>query len=70
MLLACRWRCGYRPHQGLVLDVSPLEWHTLEVLPPPEELQQQLEGGAAGSTRHPVWLALDEVVDPVRSCDG
>jgi hypothetical protein len=68
LLLFCR------PHQGLILDVSPLQWQQLEVLPTPEELQQQeqqqqqQEQQLPAGLGHPVWLALDEVVDPVSGC--
>lgn len=53
-----------RPHQGLVLDASPLE------LVPCEYLEKA--GTQVG--RFPVWVALDEVIDPqnfgaiLRSC--
>lgn len=43
-----------RPHQGLVLDASPLEMVNMKELDP-----VRLEGGKA-----PVWIALDEVMDP------
>jgi 21S rRNA (GM2251-2'-O)-methyltransferase len=42
-----------RPHQGLVLVASPLEFVPLQALPKPTV------GGDA-----PLWLALDEVQDP------
>eukprot|EP00873_Tetraselmis_striata_P029914 jgi/Tetstr1/450178/TSEL_037219.t1 len=45
-----------RPHQGLLLDCSPLEWEAMESLPPPPPVAD----GAAP----PLWLALDEVMDP------
>jgi hypothetical protein len=80
-----------RPHQGLLLDCSPLDWIPLDRLPDApgaapaaagageaeegeEAGRADAEGGAAGGGeaaaaggrgRHPVWLALDEVVDPV-----
>lgn len=70
-----------RPHQGLILDASFLSWRDLDQLPHADELQQQQQHTAAGdaaqasssskdshsppSRKHPVWLALDEVVDPV-----
>jgi hypothetical protein len=41
-----------RPHQGLVLDATPLEFEPLTVLPTPD------------LAKPPVWLALDEVTDP------
>ncbi|GFR43989.1 hypothetical protein Agub_g5134 [Astrephomene gubernaculifera] len=50
-----------RPHQGLVLDVSPLEWTSLEEFP---EASQVAAAAAAAGGAPPVWLALDEVVDP------
>ena len=43
--------------QGLVLDCSPLPWVSLEDFEPPQ--------AASSSNRLPVWLALDEVTDPV-----
>lgn len=43
-----------RPHQGLVLDASPLELVLVSELEEPVE-----ENGKA-----PVWVALDEVTDP------
>ncbi|XP_062206811.1 uncharacterized protein LOC133908701 [Phragmites australis] len=43
-----------RPHQGLVLDASPLEMVNTKELEP-----VRVDGGKA-----PVWLALDEVMDP------
>eukprot|EP00793_Prasinoderma_coloniale_P003768 PRCOL_00003145-RA len=42
-----------RPHQGVVLDAAPLEFDTIDCLPP-----------AATQPPGTVWLALDEVVDP------
>ncbi|GLI66164.1 hypothetical protein VaNZ11_009924 [Volvox africanus] len=61
-----------RPHQGLVLDVSPLEWASLDEFPPADQLMAGLAaetvvhggGGGSGTLVPPVWLALDEVVDP------
>ena len=47
--------------QGLVLDCSALEWQLMDQFPPAEE-------AAASSKRLPIWLALDEVEDPVSSC--
>ncbi|CAO2166337.1 unnamed protein product [Urochloa humidicola] len=43
-----------RPHQGLVLDASPLEMVNSKELDP-----VRVDGGKA-----PVWIALDEVMDP------
>ncbi|KAG8055483.1 hypothetical protein GUJ93_ZPchr0001g33063 [Zizania palustris] len=43
-----------RPHQGLVLDASPLEMVNTKELEP-----VRVDGGKA-----PVWVALDEVMDP------
>ena len=45
--------------QGLVLDCTPLDWEALERLPPADSFPP----GAP-----PVWVALDEVQDPVRHC--
>ena len=47
--------------QGLVLDCSALEWQFMDQFPPAEE-------SAASSKRLPIWLALDEIEDPVSSC--
>eukprot|EP00252_Welwitschia_mirabilis_P002568 TRINITY_DN1251_c0_g1_i1.p1 TRINITY_DN1251_c0_g1~~TRINITY_DN1251_c0_g1_i1.p1 ORF type:complete len:479 (+),score=69.43 TRINITY_DN1251_c0_g1_i1:76-1512(+) len=44
---------GSRPHQGLVLDASPLQLIEIKELDP-----VRLKG------RAPLWLALDEVTDP------
>jgi 21S rRNA (GM2251-2'-O)-methyltransferase len=44
-----------RPHQGLVLDASPLEMVNTKELDP-----VRVEDGR----KAPVWLALDEVMDP------
>ena len=43
--------------QGLVLLADQLPWEALDQLPAPESLP---------SGPPPVWLALDEVQDPVR----
>ncbi|KAL4421318.1 hypothetical protein ABPG75_010609 [Micractinium tetrahymenae] len=47
-----------RPHQGVMLDCSPLDFEPMPVLPPAEPVH-----GPAGA-RLPVWLCLDEVMDP------
>ena len=44
-----------RPHQGVVLDASPLECEKMDVMP-------TVEGN--WDARIPVWLCLDEVTDP------
>jgi len=43
-----------RPHQGLVLDASPLEMVNI----------RELEPVSTEGQRAPVWMALDEVTDP------
>ncbi|XP_072971209.1 uncharacterized protein [Typha angustifolia] len=43
-----------RPHQGLVLDASPLEMINI----------RELEPIALGTQKAPIWVALDEVTDP------
>ena len=48
--------CRNRPHQGLVLEASPLDFEPLNALPDLPD--------ASSSTAAPVWLALDEVTDP------
>jgi len=48
--------CRNRPHQGIVLQAEPLSYETVATLPPPE-------ADVAG--RLPLWLALDEVGDPM-----
>ncbi|GFP86743.1 rRNA methyltransferase 1 mitochondrial [Phtheirospermum japonicum] len=45
-----------RPHQGLVLDASPLEMVGIKELDP-----VSVDGGGE---KGPLWLALDEVTDP------
>tara|TARA_B100000674_G_scaffold29780_1_gene20935 strand:+ start:71 stop:877 length:807 start_codon:yes stop_codon:yes gene_type:complete len=45
-----------RPHQGLVLDAQPLGFTSLPQMPPASVRDS---GG-----RPPLWLALDEVLDP------
>ena len=81
-----------RPHQGLILDASPLVWRSMEQLTHVDDLPRAVEpitiplagatehsdeAGASSSSsssdsstggsciQHPVWLALDEVMDPV-----
>ena len=44
--------------QGLVLNCSPLEWQPLDAFAG--------VSGLPGGSLPPVWLALDEVTDPVR----
>ncbi len=48
---------GNRPHQGLVLDCSPLSFVPIERL---EDAMQSSED----LTKPPLWLVLDEVMDP------
>ncbi|CAM6086521.1 unnamed protein product [Calypogeia fissa] len=43
-----------RPHQGLILDASPLELTPVDTLDPP----------VYQDNKTPVWVALDEVTDP------
>ena len=45
--------------QGLILDCAPLEFETMNAFPPASE------AAAAHGSSTPVWLALDEVTDPV-----
>ena len=53
---------GFCVTQGLVLDCSALDWEPLEEFPE----AASLAAAANGSGRQPVWLALDEIGDPVR----
>lgn len=46
--------CRNRPHQGIVLEASPLEFEPLQALP---RIERQ-------GSNAPLWLALDEVSDP------
>lgn len=46
------------PPQGLVLDCSALEFEAMPELPAPAPVD-------AATGRLPVWLCLDEVMDPV-----
>ena len=48
--------CRNRPHQGLVLRASALEYKPMQALPDPTV--------AAVDGQPPLWLALDEVTDP------
>lgn len=50
----------YRGVQGLVLDCSPLDWERLE------EFEEAAKASHASPAQLPVWLALDEIGDPVR----
>ena len=47
--------------QGLVLDCEPLEFEMLSSFPDPPE------GGRGPGGKVPLWLVLDEVMDPVSS---
>lgn len=49
--------CGNRPHQGIVLQADPLEYEPMARMPPPPE--------PVAGARMPLWLALDEVGDPM-----
>lgn len=44
--------------QGLALDCTPLDYVPLEHLPDPKDIS---------SDQPPVWIILDEVMDPVSS---
>lgn len=44
--------------QGLVLDCSSIAWEPMDQFPPAQE-------AATSSTKFPIWLALDEIEDPV-----
>jgi len=48
--------------QGLVLDCSPVSFTPMDKLPPAPEVMQ---AAAAAGSAPPVWVALDEVLDPV-----
>ena len=51
-----------RPHQGVALDCTPLEMDSIESL-----LEENGSGDDAETRRdrqHPLWLALDEIIDP------
>lgn len=50
--------CNNRPHQGLVLHAEPLKFEPMAQMPPPPE-------GDGPEQRLPLWLALDEVGDPM-----
>lgn len=53
--------CDNRPHQGMVLDASFIDFEPLESMP----WTQELWGGDIDErAQPPVWLCLDEVVDP------
>ena len=48
---------GNRPHQGLVLDCSPLSFVPIDRLEDAHQSSEDL-------TKAPLWLVLDEVMDP------
>jgi 21S rRNA (GM2251-2'-O)-methyltransferase len=48
-----------RPHQGIVLDASPLQFESLEELEPAALATTSSSGHVP-----PLWLCLDEVADP------
>ena len=51
-----------RPHQGVALDCTPLEMDSIESL-----LEENGSGDDAETRRdrqNPLWLALDEIIDP------
>ena len=48
---------GNRPHQGLVLDCSPLSFIPIDRLEDADQSSDDL-------TKPPLWLVLDEVMDP------
>ena len=54
----CAHRSGHWI-QGLVLDCAPLDWERLE------EFEEATKASQASSAQLPVWLALDEIGDPV-----
>ena len=66
---ACTWLTQILlPVQGVILDCDPLEPDQLDRFPPATEAaaahqQAKADGQAAGN--FPLWLALDEVTDPV-----
>ncbi|GAB4813062.1 hypothetical protein N2152v2_000108 [Parachlorella kessleri] len=47
-----------RPHQGLVLDCGPLDFEALNSFPDPPLTGRDASGAV------PLWLCLDEVMDP------
>ncbi|BDA46054.1 rRNA methyltransferase 1, mitochondrial [Coccomyxa sp. Obi] len=47
-----------KPHQGLVLDCSPLDWEPLDEFPAADSV------APTDGSRPPLWLALDEIGDP------
>jgi tRNA G18 (ribose-2'-O)-methylase SpoU len=51
-----------RPHQGVIADCDALEFKPMDVLPTAEEMMAARPGKPA-----PVWLAMDQVSDPVRA---
>ncbi|KAI3423936.1 hypothetical protein D9Q98_009770 [Chlorella vulgaris] len=52
-----------RPHQGVVLDCSALEFESMNTMPEVPAGSGGTEQDGSGG-RHPVWLCLDEVMDP------
>lgn len=60
--------CDNRPHQGLVLDASPLDFENLDAVPWAKDVWGEGISTGHGDARPqspPIWLCLDEVMDPV-----
>jgi len=55
-----------RPHQGLILDSTALDFEQLDAMPAAKDVWDSEEIDENEETRKqpPVWLCLDEVVDP------
>jgi 21S rRNA (GM2251-2'-O)-methyltransferase len=53
-----------RPHQGLILDATALDFEHLDAMPAAKDVWDSEEQSQDGTKQPPVWLCLDEVVDP------
>eukprot|EP00958_Prasinococcus_capsulatus_P006417 scaffold604_cov384-Prasinococcus_capsulatus_cf.AAC.27 len=62
-----------QPHQGVVLEATPLQFEMLSTLPPCEEPlavlpiiagNSELPNAEADRRAWPLWVALDEITDP------
>jgi 21S rRNA (GM2251-2'-O)-methyltransferase len=51
-----------RPHQGLILDATALDFEHLDAMPAATDVWDSSD--ESESKQPPVWLCLDEVVDP------
>jgi 21S rRNA (GM2251-2'-O)-methyltransferase len=55
-----------RPHQGLILDATALDFEQLDAMPAAKDVwdNEEVDKDQETKKQPPVWLCLDEVVDP------